>query len=129
MVCPHGFEDAEHAHGIDIGRELRGVEADLHMALGSQVVYLSRLHQADELDEGHRVAHVGVMKMEMRLALQMGDTFAEVDRGTADDAVHLVAFLEKKLAKVRTVLSRHSRYQGDVFHLLYKLFRYDVIML
>ena len=100
MVGSYGFEHSENAHSIDICRKLWGIEADLNVALSCQIVYLCRLHQADQLDEGHRVAHVGIVKMEMRLAFQMSDAFAEVNRGTANDAMHLVTFLQQELAQV-----------------------------
>ena len=79
MVGSYGFEHSENAHSIDICRKLWGIEADLNVALSCQIVYLCRLHQADQLDEGHRVAHVGIVKMEMRLAFQMSDAFTEVN--------------------------------------------------
>ena len=75
----YGLEDAEHTGGIYIGGELGGVEADLHVALGSEVIDLVGTHLAHHLDKAHRVAQVGIVKVEIRVALQMGDTFAVVD--------------------------------------------------
>jgi len=100
-----GLQHAEHAGGVHIGRELGGVEADLHMALCGEVVDLVGAHLAHHLDDAHGVAEVGVVEVEVGLALQMGDALAEVNAAAADDAVDFVAFVQKKLAQVRAVLT------------------------
>ena len=61
MVGAHRLKDAEHAGGIDVGGELRRVEADLHVRLCGEVVDLVGLHQSDEFDERHGIGHVGVV--------------------------------------------------------------------
>ena len=90
----HGLEHAEDAGGIDIGRELGRVEADLHVALGGQVVDLVGPHLVDHLDDGHGVAQVGIVEVEVGLALEVGNALAEVHGAAADDAVHLVTFFK-----------------------------------
>ena len=74
----HSFQDAEHTDGIHVGSILWRVEADLHMALCGEVIDLSRAYLADHAEHTHRVAQVGIVKMEMWCALQMSDTWAEV---------------------------------------------------
>ena len=37
------------------------------------------------------------MQVEMRVALQVGNAFAVVNGGTADDAMHIIALLDQKL--------------------------------
>ena len=49
------------------------------------------------------------MQVEMRLAFQVRDAFAEVHRAAADDAVHVVSFLQQEFRKVGAVLARHPR--------------------
>ena len=49
----------------------------------------------------------------MRLAFQMSDTFAEVNRRTANGAMNLVAFLKKEFAEVGAVLSCYACNQGN----------------
>ena len=113
-----GLQDAQDAGGIDIRRILRRVEAHLDVALRGEVVDLVRPHLADDLDEAHRVAHIGIMQVEMRLALEVRDALAEVHRAAADDSVHVIALLEQELREVRAVLARHARDQCSSHRML-----------
>ena len=47
----YGLQQAEHAHGIGIGRVFRHIERNLHVALCGQVVDLGGLRLADDADE------------------------------------------------------------------------------
>ena len=109
-----GLDDAEDADGIDIGGELGGVEADLHMALGGKVVDLRGAHVGDDADDGHGVAEVGVVEVEMGAALEVGDALAVIDGGAADDAMDVIAFVEEEFGEVGTVLAGHARDEGNV---------------
>ena len=90
----HGLEHAEHTGGIDIGRELGRVKTDLHVALGRKIVYLVGLNFVHHLHNRHGVAQVGIVQVEVGLALQMGNALTEIDTAAADDAVHFVALLK-----------------------------------
>ena len=79
MVGADSLKDAEDTRGINIGSELRSVEADLDMRLCREIVYLSRLDETDKLDKRHGVCHVGIMEMEMWRALKMGYTLTVID--------------------------------------------------
>ena len=109
-----GLDDAEHADGIDIGGELGGVEADLHVALGGEVVDLRGAHVGDDADNGHRVAEVGVVEVEVGAALEVGDALAVIDGGAADNAVDVIAFVEEEFGEVGAVLASHARDEGNV---------------
>ena len=109
-----GFDDAEDADGIDIGGELGGVEADLHVALGGEVVDLRGAHVGDDADNGHGVAEVGIVEVEVGAALEVGDALAVIDGGAADDAVDVVAFVEEEFGEVGAVLAGHARDEGNV---------------
>ena len=109
-----GLDDAEDADGIDIGGELGGVEADLHMALGGKVVDLRGAHVGDDADDGHGVAEVGVVEVEVGAALEVGDALAVIDGGAADDAMDVIAFVEEEFGEVGTVLAGHARDEGNV---------------
>ena len=100
-----GLDDAEHADGIDIGGELGGVEADLHVALGGEVVNFIGADLADDREDAHRIAEVAVMQVKVGVALQMGDTLAVIDGRTADDAVDIVAFFQQELRQIAAVLA------------------------
>ena len=109
-----GLDDAEHANGIDIGGELGGVEADLHVALGGEVVNLRGAHVGDDADNGHGVAEVGIVEVEVGAALEVGDALAVIDGGAADDAVDVVAFVKEEFGEVGAVLARDARDEGNV---------------
>ena len=80
------------------------------MALCRQIINLIGFHIVHHLHDGHRVAQVGVMEMEMGFAFEVGYPFTEVHRATTDDAVHLIAFFKKELSKERAVLARNAGY-------------------
>ena len=109
-----GLDDAEDADGIDVGGELGGVEADLHVALGGEVVDLRGAHVGDDADNGHGVAEVGIVEVEVGAALKVGDALAVIDGGAADDAVDVVAFVEEEFCEVGAVLAGHARDEGNV---------------
>ena len=109
-----GLDDAEHANGINIGGELGGVKADLHVALGGEVVDLRGAHVGDDADDGHGVAEVGIVEVEVGAALEVGDALAVIDGGAADDAVDVIAFVEEEFGEVGTVLAGHARDEGNV---------------
>ena len=63
------------------------------MALCCKVVNLGRTDFAHHLKDGHGVAQVAIVEVEVFVSLKMGYTFAVVNRRTADDAVHFITFL------------------------------------
>ena len=65
----HSLQDAEHTDGIHVGGIFRRVEADLHVTLCGEVVDFGGLYLAHDAEHTHRVAQVGIVKMEMRCAL------------------------------------------------------------
>ena len=73
------LNDTQDTDGIDVGGIFRRVEAYLYVALSSQVVNLGRFHLVHHLDDTHRVAEIGIVKMEVGLAFQVGDTLTIVD--------------------------------------------------
>ena len=93
MVGADSLQDTKHTYGINIGRKLGGIERYLHMALRSQIIDFGGLHLANQLDQRHGIAHIGIMKVEMGRALEVGYTLAVINRGTTDNAVHLITLL------------------------------------
>ena len=67
------------------------------MALGRQVINFVRAHRANHGNQAHRIAHIAVMQVEMRVALQMGNAFTVVNGRTTDDAMYIIALLDQKL--------------------------------
>ena len=104
----HSLQYAQHAGGIDIGCELRHIEADLHMALGGQIVDLIRAHGADDREDAHRIAQIAVVQVEVGVTLQMGDALTVINGGAADNAVDIVALLKQKLCQIAAVLTGNT---------------------
>ena len=78
------------------------------MALGSKVVDFIRMDFGNDLIEAEGVAKVTIMEVEMRLAFEMGNTFAEVHRGTANNAMNLITLFEEEFGEVAAVLTRDA---------------------
>ena len=113
----HGLEETQGADGIGLGGVFRAVERHLHVALGGEVIDLVGLHLLDDAHQRRRVGHVAVMQGEQALVLHVAHPFVEVEvldaarverRRAADDAVHVVAFLQKELCEEGAVLARDA---------------------
>ena len=78
------------------------------MALRREIIDFVGTHQGDDLDETHGVAHVCIVKVKVRTPFEVSDAFAEIHGGASDGAMHLIAFLKKKLGEEGTVLSRDA---------------------
>ena len=75
---PDGFQDAQHANCVHVGRKFGGIETYLDMALRSKVVDFVRTHSSDHSEYAHRISEVGIVKMEVRLAFEVGNSLTEV---------------------------------------------------
>ena len=96
-----------------VGRVLRALKADGHMALGAQVVDLVGLHFLNDADQVGGVGQVAVVQHEasvvdMRVLVEVVDPVGVEQAGAALDAVHLVAFFEQQLGQVGAVLAGHA---------------------
>ena len=108
----HSLQHTQHAGGIYIGGKFGRVETHLHMALRRQVVDFGRSHLTDYLDQTHRVAHVGIVEVEMWFALEVGNAFAEIYRRAANGTVHVVTLFKQKFSQERAVLTSDARDEG-----------------
>lgn len=84
------------------------------MALCCQVVYLCRAHVCHYAHDRHGVTQVGVMEVEMGPSFKVGYAFTMVYRRAADDAVHVITFVQQEFCQIRTVLSCNARDEGNV---------------
>ena len=84
------------------------------MALCCQVVYLCRAHVCHYAHDRHGVAQVGVMEVEMGPSFKVGYAFTMVYRRAADDAVHVITFVQQEFCQIRSVLSCNARDEGNV---------------
>ena len=101
----HSLQDPQNACRVHVRRELRRVEAHLHMALRRKVVYLVRTHLPDHLDDAHRVPKIRIMQMEMRPALQVRYPLPVVHRRAPYRPVDFISFPQQKLGQERSVLA------------------------
>jgi len=85
------------------------------VALGGEVVDFVRANLVEDLDDRHRVAEVGVVKVEVPVAFEVGYTFPEVNGGTTDGAMYVVTFIKEKLREEGSVLAGNTGNKG-CFH-------------
>ncbi len=110
----HGFEQTEHTYCVGVGSIFGHVKRNLDMALRCKVVDFRRLHLGYHTDKRRRIGHVCPMKVNQSFLLHVAHPFIKIQmfyalrverRRTAQEAVHLISFTDKKLCKIRTVLS------------------------
>jgi hypothetical protein len=104
------LEDADGAEGGDLARVLGDVEAHLDVALRAEVVDLVGLDFAQDRVERRGVVEVAEVEEEaaagvVRVLVDVVEPRGVEGRGTADEAVDLVALGEEELGEVRAILS------------------------
>ena len=109
----HGLEQPERPEGVGVGRVFGGLEADLHVALGGQVVDLIGLMLLDQTNEIGGVSQITIMHEEARITLVRVDVeiidAGGVERGGAAlDAVDGVALLQQQAREVCAILARNT---------------------
>ena len=125
----HRLEQAERAEGVAVGRVLRRLEADLHVALGGEVVDLVRLGLLHDADEVGGVGEVAVVHEEaaaghVRIRVEVVDAVGVEGAGAALDAVDGVALAEQELGQVGAVLAGDA---GDERRLRHLFSRYRLV--
>ena len=106
----HGLEQAQRSAGDDIGSEFRHLEADLDVALRTEVVDLVGASIVKERGERTPVRQVGVVEEEARSGLvevpiDVVEPVGVQAGGAALQAVDLIAFGKKELGEVGAVLA------------------------
>ncbi len=90
MACADGFQYPQYTYRIDVRSELGGIETDLYVALGGEIVYLVGFNPADHLHYAHRVAEIGIVKVKSGFPFEVCYPFAEIHRTAADDSVDFI---------------------------------------
>jgi hypothetical protein len=119
---PDRLEHADRSHPGGIGGVLGDLEADLHVALGPQVVDLVGLEVADQVHERTRVREIPVVHEEadallVGVAVDLVEALGVERRRPPDQAVDLVAFPEEQLGEVRAVLAGNAGDEGRLHRL------------
>jgi hypothetical protein len=78
--------------GIYVCCELRGVKADLNVALSCQVVDFVGLNLIDDGDDAHGVTEVTKVQVEVLYSLQVSDSFTVVGGRTSYHTMYVIAF-------------------------------------
>ena len=105
-----GLEDAGGADAGDIASVFGDVETHAHMALGAEVVNFIGFEVVDELHEIHAISEVAVVEkkpgaVDVGVGVDVIDAGGVEGAGAADDSMNLVAFVEKKVGEVGSVLT------------------------
>ena len=108
---PAGFQNPQNPQGIHITRILRHIKGNLHMALGRQVVNLIGLHLANDANQAGRIRQIPVVELDF--AHEMVDSCGIGDGGPAGNAVDFIALFQKKLRKIRPILTGNAGNQRN----------------
>jgi hypothetical protein len=107
---PHGSQPG---HVAGVGRQL---EADLHVALGGQVIDLRRLDRGDQAHEPEWFVKISVVERQAvgdPAGVEVVQSRARQGARAPDEPVHVVALFEEKLRKVRAILACDARDERD----------------
>ena len=112
-----GFQNAQRAEAIGVGGVFGRLKTHSDMALRCKIVYFVRLRLLDDTDEVSGIRQVVVMQDEiavrdMRILVEVVNPVRVEERGTALDAMHLVALFEQEFGKVGAVLTGNPGYQS-----------------
>ena len=99
----HRLEHARHALRVELAGQHRLVPRRRHERHRRQVVELVRAHAVDHPNQRQLIEQIG--RMQRDAFEQVLDSPVVRRAGTADDAVHFVAFAEEELGEIGTVLT------------------------
>ena len=99
------LQHTQNTQSVHIAGVLGSIEGDLNMALCSQIVDLIGLDLAHQTDQAGGIGQVAVVQGDSVLLDQVVDTSGVGDGSAADNAVNLVALLQKKLCQIGTILT------------------------
>jgi hypothetical protein len=116
------LQHAQNAQSVHIAGIFRSIKRNLNMALCSQIVDLIGLDLAHQTDQTGGIGQVAVMQGDSVLLDQVVDTSGVGDGSAADDAVNLVALLQKELCQIGTILTGNTGDQRNSRHILTSTF-------
>ena len=105
----NSLENADGSEASHVRRVVWQVEADPNVTLSCQVVDFLGLDLVDEVLEASCTTHIAVVKQEacfvVRVIIEMVNATGVEGTRTPDQPMYLIAFKEKKLGEIRTVLA------------------------
>ncbi len=118
-----GFQQAQRAGTVGIGRIFRRLERHLHVALGGQVIDFVGLGFLDDADQIGRIRHVAIVQDEarilfVRILIDVLDASRVERRGAPLHPVHDISLFQQQLCQIGPVLTRNTRYQSNFLRLL-----------
>src|SRR6266478_762718 len=95
---------------IGVGRVLRGLEGDCHVALSAEIVNLIRPYGLNHANEVGRIGQISVVKhqsaaLRVGVFVQMVDSIGVERGGSTLDAMDLVTFGQQELCEISAVLA------------------------
>src|SRR5262245_39009862 len=100
------FQHARYANSREFTRKDRLLPTGWHKAHRCQIIDFVGINSLYDINDGQLIQKVCLVKREV--TLEVGNTFEILRTGTADDTVHLVAFLQQPIGQVTAVLSRNA---------------------
>src|SRR5260370_40140341 len=112
------LEQAKRAERVRIRGIFWGLERDLHMALGGEIVDFGWPHILHNADEIGRIGHIAVMQEKadiafMQVVVEMIDPLGVERRRASLDAVNHVTLAEQKLRQIRAILPGYAGNECD----------------
>ena len=121
FVCepqdPHLLQDVQSTQGIAVGGVFRTLKAHRHMALGTEVVDLIRLHVLNNPDQVGAVSEIALVQNQARITLvgilvKMIDPTGVERARTPLNPMNLVAPHQQQLSQVASTLPGDASDQG-----------------
>lgn len=109
-VHTNSFEKSESSGTHNISSVIRVVKGDSHVRLGTQVVHFVRTDRVNPLSQGGSIREVTVVQFHagtrvVRVDVNVFQPLGIEIRGSADNAMHLVSFLQQEFGQVGSVLA------------------------
>ena len=101
----NGFQHTQNAQSVHIAGIFRSIKGDLNMALSGQIIDLIGLDLAHQTDQTRGIGQIAVVQGDSVLLDQVVNTSGVGDGRPADDAVDLIALLQKELCQIGTILT------------------------
>jgi hypothetical protein len=109
-LVARNFKQAKRRHARVLAGRLGNLETEPDMALAGEMIKLSRLHLVKNAPQGRPVGEIAVREeqffaVNFVVATKMFDTRAQQIARSPDNPVNDVAFCQKQLGQIRTVLA------------------------
>lgn len=109
----NGVEKAQRTHGIYLCRVLAQLKGHLDMALGGQIVDLTRLDELNQLYKISTVRYITVVQLQSIVRVQVANPARVEGTRPSNNSVHLVVLGQEQFGQVGTILWKLYEQLGD----------------